>query len=61
MIDQVRQDRAFHECQIKYPNGINLGNKVVPPSGVDLIPQLQATCLVNYLFYILSRYSHHRE
>ena len=49
MIDQVTQDRAFRECQIKYLNGINLGNKVASPSGVDLIPQLQATYLVNYL------------
>jgi len=43
LIGQVTLDPTTHECQINYRIGINLGDKVASPRGVDLIPQLHAT------------------
>jgi hypothetical protein len=39
VIGQVTLDPATHECQIKYRIGINLGDKVASPRGVEpLLP-----------------------
>ena len=35
VIGQVTMDPATHECQINYRIGINLGDKVASPGGVE--------------------------
>ena len=40
VIGQVTLDPATHECQINYRIGINLGDKMASPRGVELIPRI---------------------
>ena len=47
VIGQVTLDPATHECQINYRIGINLGDKMASPRGVDLIPQLEQSSPVS--------------
>ena len=40
VIGQVTLDPATHECQINYRIGINLGDKMASPRGVELTPRI---------------------
>ena len=51
VIGQVTLDPATLECQINYRIGINLGDKVASPRGVDLIPRLTQSSKVSIYSY----------